>query len=211
MLCSLKSVAQDSIQLTVVPTWNNNPISLHSSYKLNDNVIIEISQLKFYLSNVRTSSIENTSNYHLLDLADNLSFSFKIPSENSGQLLFNLGVDSVTNSQGAQGGDLDPMKGMYWTWQSGYINLKLEGNYSKQFTGAEEFTFHLGGYSGRKNAIQLVQLEIEPEQKEITLEMNLATFFNRINVIEQNMIMSPSVKAVEMSKTMAGIFSVERK
>ena len=207
----ISNFAQDSIQVTFVPSWEDCPIALNAEYETNEDVIIEISQLKFYLSNFRTSLNIKSNNYHLLDLTDTASFSFKIHSENSNHLYFNLGVDSNTNMQGAQGGDLDPTNGMYWTWQSGYINVKLEGYYSKQFTGAEEFTFHLGGYSGIKNACQPIQLPIDLKQKEIFIKINLADFFNQVNVVEQNMIMSPSIKAVEMSKKMAEIFSVGRK
>lgn len=210
-ISTLTNLSQDSLLLHFAPTWNGTPVKLNTSYTTDDKVFIEIAQLKFYISNISTSKSEDLQNYHLFDLTNTPSLSFKIPAHKASQLSFNLGIDSLTNMQGVQGQDLDPMKGMYWTWQSGYINVKLEGFYSKEFTGEEEFTFHLGGYSGNKNAIQKVELAINPKQKEIFIEMNLATFFNQINVIEQNTIMSPSVKAVEMSKTMAEIFSVERK
>lgn len=203
--------SQDSIQINILPYWNDKIISLNSEFKSVDRLIISFSELKFYLSNFNTINTDNISNYHLLDISNVASFSFKIPNLNSDELVFNLGVDSLTNMKGVQGGDLDPTNGMYWTWQSGYINFKLEGFYSKQFTGEEEFIFHLGGYSGKKNAIQEVQLEIKPNQPEINIQMNLADLFDQINVIENNMIMSPSVKAVEMSKTIAEVFSVERK
>lgn len=210
-ISAVTNYSQDSLLLHFVPTWNGTPVKLNTSYTTSNKATIEVAQLKFYLSNVSTANTEKTPNYHLLNLTDIASFSFKIPAHKSSQLSFNLGIDSLTNMQGVQGQDLDPMNGMYWTWQSGYINVKLEGFYSKELAEKEEFTYHLGGYSGNKNAIQKVELTINPKQKEIFIEMNLATFFNQINVLEQNMVMSPSVKAVEMSKTMAEIFSVERK
>jgi len=36
-------------------------------------------------------------------------------------------VDSLANVSGAMSNDLDATKGMYWSWQSGFINLKIEG------------------------------------------------------------------------------------
>jgi hypothetical protein len=38
---------------------------------------------------------------------------------------FNIRIDRLTNA-GAKAGDLSPQHAMYWTWQSGYINLKIE-------------------------------------------------------------------------------------
>ena len=44
-------------------------------------------------------------------------------------------------------GDLDPVHGMYWTWQSGYIQFKLEG-LLRDSAGERKLELHLGGFEG---------------------------------------------------------------
>ncbi|MBK9581192.1 MAG: hypothetical protein IPO48_04510 [Saprospiraceae bacterium] len=60
------------------------------------------------------------------------------------ELMF--GVDSTRCSSGAQTGALDPAKGLFWSWSSGYIMVKAEGNAPTAADGS--FAFHLGGFKG---------------------------------------------------------------
>ena len=70
------------------------------------------------------------------------SLALQIPSNIPfSKLKFQLGIDSLTNVSGAMGGDLDPTKGMYWTWQSGYINMKIEGKSNSCKTRKNQFQF----------------------------------------------------------------------
>ena len=90
---------------------------------------IQINQLKYYVSSIRLMKIdevtyEESNSYHLIDHHDeqSLTISLSLPDKIVfDALTFNIGVDSAKNMQGVHGGDLDPTKGMYWTWQSGYI------------------------------------------------------------------------------------------
>ena len=100
--------------------------------KLND---IQIETCKFYISNIKfysNSSVlyGNSNFYKLIDFKSDTSvvITTQIPSNiYVDAISFDLGIDSNVNKQGIQGGDLDPTMGMYWSWQSGYINFKLEG------------------------------------------------------------------------------------
>ena len=80
-------------------------------------------------------------------------------------IAFNLGIDSITNVSGAQGGDLDPTKGMYWAWQSGFINIKLQGTSNSCPPPKNEFEFHLGGYQYPFNSLQTIILKTGNEKK----------------------------------------------
>ncbi len=59
-----------------------------------------------------------------------------------------LGVDSLHNVSGAQGGDLDPAKNMFWSWTTGYIMLKLEGTAPSSTVSGNVIEYHLGGFKG---------------------------------------------------------------
>jgi len=166
-----------------------------------DTVIIET--LKFYVSSIEL--IDNNkrvwkedNSYHLLDASDasSLKISFNTPPGlYFNRVKFNLGIDSATNVSGAMGGALDPTRGMYWTWQSGYINLKLEGKSNRCKTRNNEFVYHLGGYQGENNALQTVMLNIQPKEN-IDISMDVATFISLADASVVNHIMSPSKEAV---------------
>ena len=77
-----------------------------------------------------------------------------------------------------QSGDLDPLKGMYWTWQSGYINFKIEGS-SPYVVIKEQVCFHWW-FSTPFNAIQHVVLD-KNSASDITVEIKLDGFFKSVH------------------------------
>jgi len=147
----------------------------------------------------------------LIDIENSESLAVNFGTEEKQSLKynnirFNLGVDSLTNSSGAFGGDLDPTNGMYWAWQSGYINFKLEGVSKACPARKNAFQFHLGGFLGEHNALQKVHLNIS--DKESKIEFPIDQFLEQINLKEQYQIMSPSAEAVIISKTVADLFTI---
>ena len=95
---------------------------------------IQISLFKMYISNVELKNgnkvvFKEKNSFHLIDFSDTSTTSFLLTNKkvNFTSISFQVGVDSSTTLSGALGGDLDPTKGMYWTWQTGYIHFKLEG------------------------------------------------------------------------------------
>jgi hypothetical protein len=118
---------------------------------------------------------------------------------------FDLGIDSTTNVSGAMGGALDPTNGMYWTWQSGYINFKLEGRSISCDTRNHEFQFHLGGYSIPFSSLQTITFSVK-NSRDFILVLDLSQLLNNIDLAKQNHIMSPSLEAIEFSKIVAKSF-----
>jgi hypothetical protein len=177
---------------------------------------IEISSIRFYCSNIQflkegKKIWEEKSSYHLIDIAKDNSCKLNLPIPQNliyDEVKFNLGIDSLTNEMGAMGGDLDPTKGMYWAWNSGYINFKLEGKSSKCKTRNNEFQFHIGGYVLPCNALQTIMLPIINPEK-INIDLDIAKFLSIINLAEENHIMSPSAKALAMAQNIAKSFSVK--
>jgi hypothetical protein len=107
------------------------------------------------------------------------------------------------------GGDLDPTKGMYWTWQSGYINLKLEGK-SKQVPGGNNvFQFHLGGYAAPFATAQEVRLETTNDDI-VTIQADVQRLLEGINLGQQNSIMMPGKEAVILSQKAAAMFNIRK-
>ena len=117
-------------------------------------------------------------------------------------------IDSVTNVSGALGGDLDPTKGMYWTWQSGYINFKLEGKSNLCPTRKNEFHFHLGGYLHPYNALKTVKLKVQ-QSTDIAVVFDVKKLFSAIDLKSTNQIMTPMKEAVLISEKVAQAFSIK--
>lgn len=195
------------------PTFSNQPLKAELYYKINTTDSVQITSLKFYISNLElingTKTVwEDKVKYHLVDAFDKKTLALQIPSNSSfTKIKFQLGIDSLTNVSGAMGGDLDPTKGMYWTWQSGYINFKLEGNSNLCKTRHNEFQFHLGGYQTPFNCLQTVFVQVKSTST-IKLNIDVEKFFQYIQLSQLNHIMSPSKEAVDLAEKVTETFSV---
>jgi hypothetical protein len=175
----------------------------------------QITKLKFYISaielyNDKELVYTEKNSFHLIDASDTNSYSINLkdlPNKAFNNIKFNLGIDSVTNTKGAMGGDLDPTKGMYWAWHSGYINFKLEGTSNLCNTRNNSFEFHLGGFSYPNNSLQTIQLDFS-NMSAIVVNVDVAKFLAEVGLDKTNMIMTPSKTAVELSKKIASIFTI---
>ena len=179
---------------------------------------VALETFKFYVSEVffsykgKTTFIEENS-YHLIDFEYKNTLSFWLTPSKEIQydhIHFNLGIDSLTNVSGALDGDLDPTKGMYWTWQSGYINLKMEGKLLPSYPINHNFEFHLGGYLPPYQSFQKIKLRCEPSDN-IIIKVNPSTFFDRINFKSQNNVMSPGKEALKLSILASQLFTIDEK
>ena len=148
-LCAF-SFGQEN-QLALEPVLGKEPISLEQPVNWGENGEITFTEFKFYLSDIHVDNERQAEDVHadsvvLFDLSADSIPHFRIPSVTATtNLTMTLGIDSVVSTMGAMGGKLDPMYGMYWSWQSGYIHVKLSGLWKKDGRN-QEFTYHLGGY-----------------------------------------------------------------
>ena len=198
------------IRLSFVPKINGSPILLNQHYFSTELIdSISITKLKFYISNIVMLNKEkvvykNTGGVYLLNAEDSLNLQFDVPQNlQFNRIQFGLGIDSVTNTSGALDGALDPLMGMYWTWQSGYINFKMEGFVGNLEQEDKKFEYHLGGYSDKNNAYQLVDLSIQSLSENLQFQMPIDIIFKSIFSEKKYNIMSPSTSAVSLSKKIA--------
>ena len=202
---------------------NFNPLFQKSSLVKDSNYIIEkdsfqISQCKFYISGVELKNGNKTvykekNSFHLINIFDNAlcKFNLKIKPELSfNTIQFNLGIDSITNSKGISTGDLDPTKGMYWAWHSGYINFRLEGKSNLCNLKNRNFQFHLGGFRNGFYNMQTVAIKTKKKSR-IIIDVDFFNFLNSIDLKKVNHIMTPSNLAVELAKKAITIFSISSK
>ncbi|MEI7801079.1 MAG: MbnP family protein [Bacteroidota bacterium] len=205
-----------TIQIYVTPTFGNTVLRLSdSSFKTADTANLQIDVLRFYISDIQFLKngkivLQEQNSFHLVDAADEKTFNISVDHKQNidyDEVKFNLGIDSATNVSGAMGGDLDPTKGMYWTWQSGYINFKLEGTSKLCNTRNHEFTFHLGGYQQSNYCLQTLSFPIN-NSGVIKLKLDVQKTLTQIDLVKTNHIMSASEEAVVISKIVANAFSI---
>lgn len=209
---------QGTATLQLRPLFNAQPVvpgRLVLNPKTNDSLRIDV--LRFYISGIRFYShdtlVATDSLYHLVDMEHPVSL--RIACTFSHPLIFdrvkfNIGVDSLTNVSGVSGGDLDPTRGMYWAWQSGYINFKLEGYSPLCKTRHQKFQYHLGGYIAPWATLQQVEMHSPAGSNELQLEMHLDTFFNALDFSTCSEVMSPGEQALKLSAQLPSLFRITK-
>jgi hypothetical protein len=207
---------QESNFLFVQVDYSNSPLSLSKTYVSKKGDTLRINKFKCYLSDLKLRysggrSASTGKKYTLLD-ADSLNTkAYKLADfKNSTPIYLELstGIDSIPNTQGALAGDLDVQNGMYWAWQSGYINWKIEGTSSSCATHKQQFTFHVGGYKAKQNALRIVQIPF-PENAKNILHIDLATFFNEISLKTLNSVQIPGDAAMQLADLFTKSFWLE--
>jgi hypothetical protein len=217
VICWTITFAQHGITLSIRPLFSNSPLHLDSLYTSDKKDTVIIEALRFYISSIELMNNDRAvwkemNSYHLIDASEASSLAITLSSPPNiayNKIKFNLGIDSSTNVSGALGGALDPTRGMYWTWQSGYINLKLEGKSKLCKNRNNEFAFHLGGYNGTYNALQTVILNVAAKEK-INISFDVATFFSTVDLASLNNIMSPGKEAVALANQISKLFTTDQ-
>ncbi len=209
----LLSQETETFEINFAPTFFSKQLKLNQYYKTNQEDSIQITTFKFYVSNIELVN-ENkivwkvNQGFYLIDIEteNSLKINSLIPKNiQYDKISFDLGIDSLTNVSGAFGGVLDPTQGMYWTWQSGYINLKLEGNCSQSLQSNHEFIFHLGGYQSPFNTIQKISFETKKQLVyQVGIELN--NWISEVDLEQTKAIMSPRKEAIEMAEKATKMF-----
>jgi hypothetical protein len=170
------------LQLVFRPTANGEPLQFGRSYINPLGEEYTVSTFKFYVSHIGLLQdlpqpvAEDAESIFLVDAADDASktITVNLNSQPFNRISFQVGVDSLLNVSGAQTGALDPMNGMFWTWNSGYIMAKLEGSSPLSTSPNNAITYHIGGFKGDEKTQRTVQLSL-PQQQQWTLEKGTVT------------------------------------
>lgn len=127
-----------------------------------------ISNFKYYISNIELINEHgktiHSKEYFLINEDEPNSKEIilsSIPEGKYSSIRFMIGVDSLHNCSGAQAGALDPVNAMFWTWNTGYIFMKLEGKSSVSAATGKTIEYHIGGYKEPSNCIRTVALKLD--------------------------------------------------
>ncbi len=182
---------------------------------------IRIERFKYYVSNISLTDaagkqVTLPTQYFLVDETEpgSKTISFSIPDKQISRIGFLLGVDSIRNVSGIQTGALDPMKGMFWTWNSGYIMAKLEGTAETLPTPGHRFTYHVGGFRTGMNTARHIELSI-PNTNSPVQEIHIIADINQwfksaseISIRETPVCHSPGALAMRMADNYQNMFSI---
>jgi len=215
LLCGFAVKAQKTTtEISFQLLFDNLPLELTKQYPVSEKDTLTIDFLKFYISDITflkegTQVGKSKEKHHLIDAQHSLIYKAlcTIKNKNFDTITFLVGLDSKTQEKGIQGGVLDPTSQMYWTWQNGFVNFKLEGESSLCTTRKNKFQFHVGGFQEPYATSQEVSLKAKGAMP-LLIKVEVASFFNAIDISQTNTVTSPNKNAVMVSKVLPNLFSV---
>ena len=218
-----------SVKITFVNTVKGIPIELNTAIYTNPfGETYSISKFKYYVSHVSMASASGSftepERYHLINESkpEDLSFSMQLNAGDYLSLSFLLGVDSLKNVSGAQTDALDPLNDMFWTWNSGYIMAKMEGNSPQSKVVNNKVEFHIGGFSGAYDVLKNIKLDfdtgntliVSPQKtSEIIIEADFDTWWqnpNAIKIAEHPVCTTPSALAMQFADNYSKMFTIKK-
>jgi hypothetical protein len=222
--CCIKTAAfaQQTITLQFRNTIGNEVLQLGKIYKNSFGEDLAVNRFKYYISNIRLIDAKGKftdtyNNYYLIDEADITSKTITLTTsakEITG-IEFLLGVDSSKNVNGVETGALDPLNGMFWTWNSGYIMAKLEGISTVAKVPGNLFSLHVGGFRNGENTARKILLTVDRQ-----MPMNISFFViqadinkwfqsvNSLKIAEHPICHSPGNLAIQLADNYATMFKI---
>ena len=227
LLCGSKHGLAQKKEASVILKFENQ--ANHKLLVLNDSSYVNdfgehysITKLKYYISDISLGTKEEsftTKNIFLMDAANEEKISINILPGIYSKIIFILGVDSAYNNSGAQEGALDPLNGMFWTWNTGYVYFKMEGYSPASNADLNRIEHHIGGYRGPNKANRQIRLNfLQPlvinggDQKEIVVNLNLDKYWkgpNDISIQTNALIMITGELAKKSADNFPGMFFIK--
>lgn len=224
-----------SFSLLAFGTFAQQPFTIYFNHKVGNEVLqlmersysnsfgepFIVNRFRYYVSNIHVTDINNKktaiNQYYLIDEADSNSKTIKlsVPNNRIKQIEFALGVDSIKNVSGVQTGNLDPAKGMFWTWNTGYVFAKLEGQSDSSHIASHYFTYHIGGYKPNENAIRKINFSIMNREWSNTFSINvdLLKWFDgnlKLKINENPVCHVPGKLAMQIADNYSQMFSIQQ-
>lgn len=149
----------------------------------------------------------SSRHFHMLD----------VPAGTYTGVKFTIGVDVARNTSGAQDGALDPATNgdMYWSWNTGYIQSKLEGTSPQSTETGNKYEYHIGGVKAGQETPQEVTLSfgnnvvVGEQAGSVIVKTDLAKWFPTPMPIAMMAIMThPNEMAHNIAKGYVDMFSI---
>ena len=171
IILSFKFSQKTKAHIQFINYVGNDVLQLDSSYKNELGQIFTVTNFKYYISNICLKKADGKTyviqGYFLINEHEEDSKHITlndVPEGNYTSVEFIVGVDSLHNCSGLQSGALDPINGMFWAWNTGYVFLKLEGQSPASKSVANIFEYHIGGYKRPTNSIRKIILNFKDDK-----------------------------------------------
>lgn len=191
------------------PSWYGKPIIITEEPSSNDT--FHLTQLKWYMSGLTCwkhgkKAWEDSAEVRLWEAGNLERMQLKLPNfaDSPDSISFYLGLDSLSHLQVLLTGDTDPTLGMYWTWQNGYIHLKMEGNCSEIGKPNRKLSLHLGGYRHTPTRFK-IGFRLPNNKKDIQLFTELSHWIHAVQSYPDQ-FMQPGPQAVQFTAIWAQYF-----
>lgn len=189
-----------------------------TTYKNSSGEEFTLNRFNYFISNVALKKADGTvvkfsDQYFLIRQTDPKSWEPQlkdVPAGDYKEISFLIGVDSTRSVSGIENrtGVLDPTSYgddvMAWSWNWGYIFLKVEGTSPAaplNSAGKRAFEYHVGGYKGKGNNLRTVTLPLKGTatvRKDVAPTIHLVADFLKvldgpktIKLAETNMVHNP--------------------
>jgi hypothetical protein len=155
--------AKGTLQMEFDHKFGSNDFEFGVDYTNAAGEQMKFSMFKYFISNIKLVKDDNTEisipgdvQYFLVDHSKTDSRTIvinNVPVGNYKSVKFIIGVDSLANTLdvAARPPALDVAgnaAGMYWSWNSGYVFVKVEGTSPASPQADNIFKFHIGGFGG---------------------------------------------------------------
>jgi hypothetical protein len=172
----------ESVKIDFKPVYGAQEIHFNEKIQVDSLNWIAFSKIKFYVGNFRAitqghADSSQLNKYYLINFSDSSKSSITIELKAfSDSICFLIGTDRTVNVGGLFDGALDPINGMYWAWNSGYINTKIEGSSSITSSPDKKFEYHIGGYASPYITAQ--EYCFNPKVNEVFFKVDLSKVIN---------------------------------
>lgn len=218
-----KETVQQQLNLFFNPKAGNTGLVPGQTYTNAFGEQYTVKTFRFYIGQIELRDSTNSTtqyfpdDYYLVDAGDTSTQRITIPVslDHVTSITFLVGVDSATNTTGTQQGALDPANGMFWTWNSGYIMMKLQGTSPAAQVPANAFTLDIGGYKpGEKAARTLgfyIKHPLKTQVHNIVFNVDVNKLFNgehNVKLAEHPMCHEPGTLAMQLADNFNAMFSI---
>ncbi|MCA0365723.1 MAG: hypothetical protein LCH67_16905 [Bacteroidetes bacterium] len=194
-----------------------------------------VTTLNYFISNIELkkadgSVLKYADQYFLVKESDKASQTVTlndVPAADYVSLTYTVGVDSAKSvtDVSKRTGVLDPASygadNMYWSWNSGYIFFKMEGNSDNITATNKKYQFHIGGFGGLSaptaNNLKKITVDLSASnakvRKNIAPEVHISVdvqkvFGANIKLAASPIIMNPTL-GVPVSANYKNSFALE--
>ncbi len=222
LLIAIQTCAQNKTIIQLIHKVGNEPLFLQKEYTNSLGEVYTINRFKYYISNIRlqhsNQQITNLSNqYFLIDEADSNTkkIVLSINASDITSISLMIGVDSLHQVTGVHTGSLDPKNGMFWTWNTGYVMAKLEGQSASAKVAGNIFSHHVGGYKSSENTARAIVLNttetISKQRQIIRINVDINKWFHSahaISITNNPICHSTGKLAMQLADNYATMFTI---